>query len=164
MPRQDSLERREVAQEAAELLDVQPGDRVLEPSAGTGALLAAIGDRIDPTVGSVVAIEVNRDLAEMLTTQFPKVTVICADFLEQMADAVPGFDKILMNPPFENGADIKHIEHALKMLKPGGKLVAICANGSRQQAKAEASGDKLEGAFGRHIRRHDGDRGTPGHR
>jgi uncharacterized protein YcaQ len=39
-----------------------------------------------------------------------------------------------MNPPFENGADIKHIQHAMHMLKPGGRLVAICANGPRQQA------------------------------
>jgi len=40
-----------------------------------------------------------------------------------------------MNPPFENGADIKHIQHAMKMLKPGGRLVAICANGPRQQPR-----------------------------
>ena len=38
-----------------------------------------------------------------------------------------------MNPPFANAEDIKHIRHALHMLKPGGRLVAICANGPRQQ-------------------------------
>ena len=37
-----------------------------------------------------------------------------------------------MNPPFANGQDIKHIRHAATMLKPGGRLVAICANGPRQ--------------------------------
>jgi len=40
-----------------------------------------------------------------------------------------------MNPPFVNGQDIQHITHALHMLKPGGRLVAICANGPRQQEK-----------------------------
>jgi hypothetical protein len=40
-----------------------------------------------------------------------------------------------MNPPFANADDIKHIMHALKMLKPGGRLVAICANGPRQNDK-----------------------------
>ncbi len=30
-----------------------------------------------------------------------------------------------MNPPFKNQADIKHINHALKFLKPGGKLVSV---------------------------------------
>jgi 16S rRNA G1207 methylase RsmC len=38
----------------------------------------------------------------------------------------------MMNPPFERGADIKDIKHALAFLKPGGRLVAICANGPRQ--------------------------------
>lgn len=38
-----------------------------------------------------------------------------------------------MNPPFENGADIRHIGHARTFLKPGGRLVAICANGPRQR-------------------------------
>jgi 16S rRNA G1207 methylase RsmC len=45
------------------------------------------------------------------------------------------FDRIVMNPTFANGDDIKHIVHALKMLKPGGRLVAICANGRRQNDK-----------------------------
>jgi hypothetical protein len=31
--------------------------------------------------------------------------------------------------------DVAHIEHAMKFLKPGGRLVALCANGPRQQAK-----------------------------
>jgi hypothetical protein len=54
-----------------------------------------------------------------------------ADFLECNGD-LGTFDRIVMNPPFANADDIKHIMHALKMLKPGGRLVAICANGPRQ--------------------------------
>jgi hypothetical protein len=39
-----------------------------------------------------------------------------------------------MNPPFApNAADIKHVRHALKFLAPGGRLVAIVANGPRQR-------------------------------
>jgi len=38
-----------------------------------------------------------------------------------------------MNPPFVNGADIAHIRQALKLLKPDGCLVAICANGPRRR-------------------------------
>lgn len=70
--------------------------------------------------------------------------IICVDFLEidgpeWPKDAPSGlqplglFDVVLMNPPFNGGADIKHIQHALQFLKPGGKLVAICANGPRQR-------------------------------
>lgn len=38
-----------------------------------------------------------------------------------------------MSPPFGRGADIEHIRHAYQKLKPGGRLVAVCANGLRQQ-------------------------------
>ena len=43
-------------------------------------------------------------------------------------------DAVLMNPPFAQGADSEHITHALTMLKPGGRLVALCENGPRQNA------------------------------
>jgi hypothetical protein len=49
-----------------------------------------------------------------------------------------------MNPPFENGADIKHITHAISFLKPGGRLVAICANGPRQNEKLRPLADTWE--------------------
>ena len=128
---------KDVAQEVADLADIQPGERVLEPSAGTGMLLGALGGRMfghNPERGSVVAVELNRGLAERLVTEFPLTTVINADFLD-MVGGEEKFDKIVMNPPFEKGSDIKHIRHALGMLKPGGRLVAICANGPRQQAQ-----------------------------
>ena len=40
------------------------------------------------------------------------------------------FDKVLMNPPFEKGQDTKHVRHAYRMLKTGGRLVAIMGEGS----------------------------------
>jgi 16S rRNA G1207 methylase RsmC len=49
-----------------------------------------------------------------------------------------------MNPPFARGADIEHIKHALTMLAPGGKLVALCANGPRQQEQLRHLADTWE--------------------
>lgn len=138
---------KDLAQEAVDLADIRPGDRVLEPSAGTGMLLGAMGGRMfghNPERGSVVAIEINPGLADRLSRDFPLTAVVCADFLDVTTNCesldkvlVAPFDKIVMNPPFENGADIKHILHALGMLAPGGRLVAICANGPRQTAKLQ---------------------------
>lgn len=126
---------KDLAQEVADLADVQPGDRVLEPSAGTGMLLGAIGCKaLGKPGGAMTAVEIHAGLAKRLATEFPLTTVINSDFLDMVGctpDAM--FDKVIMNPPFEKGSDIKHIRHALKMLKPGGRLVAICANGPRQQ-------------------------------
>jgi 16S rRNA G1207 methylase RsmC len=67
--------------------------------------------------------------------------VVCGDFLQCTTDALWGtFDRIVMNPPFERGVDIAHIKHAMTFLKPGGRLVAICANGPRQRFHLKDSG------------------------
>jgi protein-L-isoaspartate O-methyltransferase len=120
----------DVARQVVDLADIQPGDRVLEPSAGTGALLTAINGRTS-TCGVVLAVEINHHLADRLRAAFPLAVVYTADFLTWQPDAP--VDRIVMNPPFRNAEDIKHIQHARRMLAPGGRLVAICANGPRQQ-------------------------------
>lgn len=116
-----------LAQRMVELAELRAGMRVLEPSAGTGALVDAIlasGARTNLTV-----VEINHELAANLRSRVSDVRGL--DFLSCGAE-LGQFDRIIMNPPFENGQDIKHIEHARTFLKPGGKLVAICAGGPRQ--------------------------------
>ena len=125
---------REVAEMVVDLAQIEPGQRVLEPSAGTGALLGAIGGRMfghNPERGEVVAVEINQALADRLRDEFPLTDVRAADFLKCNGD-LGKFDRIIMNPPFKNGDDIRHILHARNFLNPGGRLVAICANGPRQ--------------------------------
>jgi 16S rRNA G1207 methylase RsmC len=39
------------------------------------------------------------------------------------------FDRIVMNPPFADQQDIRHVMHAATLLKPGGRLVAIMSAG-----------------------------------
>jgi 16S rRNA G1207 methylase RsmC len=74
-------------------------------------------------------------------------------------DSEDGHDCVLMNPPFSKGQDVAHILHALKFLKPGGRLVALCANGPRQQAELrplaatwEALPDGIFGDQGTNVR------------
>jgi phospholipid N-methyltransferase len=120
------------------LAEIEDGNSVLEPSAGTGRLLDAL---ISPdqtqwngaTISRLVAVELNSELAKRLRTTYACADVREGDFLERNGD-LGKFDRVIMNPPFQNAADIKHIEHALTFLKPGGKLVALCANGPRQNA------------------------------
>jgi len=131
------------------------GMRILEPSAGTGRLLEALPGivpfgRVRQTALQVVAVEVNPALASRLACSGLAGTVRCADFLQCSADTedLGMFDAVLMNPPFAQGADIAHIKHALTMLKPGGRLVALCANGPRQNTSlrpmVEARGGEWE--------------------
>lgn len=128
-----------IAERMIELARPPIGARVLEPSAGTGALLAVLPGvvpfpgMIRQTACHVVAVEKAQPLAGQLRASGLAHEVHCADFLE--CNDLGDFDTILMNPPFANADDILHIEHALPMLRPGGRLVAICANGPRQQER-----------------------------
>ena len=140
----------ELAARMVEEADISPEHRILEPSAGTGNILTAIRARdresLFDAAGEVVAVELNPGLAQHLTIRFSGATVIQGDFLEQNGN-LGTFDRILMNPPFEHGADIKHIQHAIHALNPGGRLVAICANGPRQQATLKAMAETSGGWY-----------------
>ena len=122
----------ELADRMVALADIRPGQKVLEPSAGTGRIIDAI--RRNAHGCAITAVELNCNMAHRLRTVDCVDDTRQADFLECNGD-LGTFDRIVMNPPFANADDIKHIMHALKMLKPGGRLVAICANGPRQNDK-----------------------------
>lgn len=113
-----------------------PGDdhKILEPSAGTGRLLDAIFSNGIETE-QVEAVEIEYHLIQPLRDKHPGLTVHHDNFLTMAPE--PRFDRILMNPPFKNGADILHIKHAYSFLAPGGRLIAICAGGPRQKQAFE---------------------------
>jgi len=112
---------------------VQPGARVLEPSAGLGRLLDALEDY---KPGEVVAVESSPDCAGVLyRAERQGVTIKQRDFLETSPEELGTFDSVVMNPPFHMRADIRHIEHALTFLKPGGTLAALCMDGHLREEK-----------------------------
>jgi len=99
---------------------VQPRGRVLEPSAGLGG----IADHLPISRDSLLCIEKNERRAEEL--QKNGYAVHHGDFLAMM----PGmFDTILMNPPFEQGQDIDHVQHAFECLAQNGSLVSVMSPG-----------------------------------
>lgn len=107
----------EVANEVARIADVD-GHLVLEPSAGNGALVCAC---LAYGARAVEAIEIHEECRQELIGRDRMVMI--ADFLEQKPE--PRFHRIVMNPPFAKGQDLKHITHAKKFLAPGGFLFAI---------------------------------------
>lgn len=124
--------------------------RVLEPSAGLGRIYSAIR-ALSPDL-HVTMVDISPDCcAELERIGDKNSAVMQSDFLELTPDVIGMFDAVVMNPPFKMGRDIKHIEHAMKFLLPGGTLVSICYNGPWQQAKLKPQAtdwiDLPEGSF-----------------
>lgn len=102
---------------------IEQGMRVLEPSAGEGALASAAY-----RAGAVVhCVEIDAGRATKLQSLFLQGYITCADFLSVTPNAV--YDRVVMNPPFAKRADIIHVLHARRFLRPDGKLVAIMSGG-----------------------------------
>lgn len=131
----------ELAARVIELADIKPGMSVLEPSAGMGALAKPARD----AGGAVECVEIDMQMSNYLIDQ--GFAVDCCDFLTMELPTVgilkdghgtrqidERFDRVVMNPPFRLGADVKHVRRALQCVKPGGRLVSICAAGPKRQA------------------------------
>lgn len=109
-------------------LDLRPGESLLEPSAGQGAIALA-AKRACPSLHIVCMEILPANQKALIDLGF----TVChgGDFLAQVPhlDHVAGFDAVAMNPPFGRRADVKHVTHALEFLRPGGRLAAIMSAG-----------------------------------
>lgn len=116
----------EVVNRILELAEIQEGDRVLEPSAGRGAIVSKIPENVD--LVCVELLENNIDALKSAMERIPNSICDQEDFLKWDSDEK--FDKIVMNPPFApKQADIDHVLYALNFLKPGGRLISVMAAG-----------------------------------
>lgn len=140
-----------LAQRMVDLAAIPCGGRLLEPSAGTGALLAGLPGLLPfpaacrQTWCHVDAIDNDPQLVARLRASGLAHSVVLADFLNHPRE--PICDSILMNPPFQHAVDIHHIRHAAHFLKSGGTLVAICAGGPRQHEKLRPWVEELRGRW-----------------
>lgn len=126
-----------VVKRLLELAGIEDGMFVLEPSAGSGAIAFACAK-----AGAIV------DCCELMEKNFLVLAghkykelqdVLKIDFLEVKPH--PIYDRVVMNPPFAKRADIHHVRHAHKFLKPGGLLVSVMSAG------VQFRGDRLASEF-----------------
>jgi len=94
------------------------GIRILEPSAGGGALARACRHH---GASSVFCYEIDPFECDNLRSQGLEVEQ--RDFLT--VEPERRYDMVVMNPPFSKGADYRHVDHALKFIVPHGRLVSI---------------------------------------
>lgn len=116
----------EVANRIVTLAEIEDDMHVLEPSAGRGALVMAIKDSArDVMISTFELMPENNEYLKSL--ELP----LCGigeptDFLS--VNPFPVYDRVVMNPPFGRQADIKHVNHAFKFLRDGGKLVSVMSS------------------------------------
>ncbi|MEQ8849849.1 ArdC-like ssDNA-binding domain-containing protein [Botrimarina sp.] len=113
---------RELAESVVWEAGIEARHEVLEPSAGIGSLAEVVRDK--HPLAQLYCVERHLRMCNLLELKGFDVT--CGDFL----DVEGQVDRIVMNPPFENGQDITHFRHAYSLLKPGGRIVAIVSSGT----------------------------------
>lgn len=111
-----------------DLADIKRGERVLEPSAGRGALLKYISSK----TASYFAVEYNRENVKCLRDMGYRVNAGSFEnyYKNRINSHGEKFNKIIMNPPFFNEMDLRHTVLAYNLLKPGGKLIGLVAENS----------------------------------
>lgn len=115
--------------------DFSPDCKVLEPSAGTGAIIDAI-HRVQPDV-VVDCYELMPENKEKLS-KLDHIHLLGDDFTQ--AEHSSEYDLIVANPPFSKNQDIKHVMQMYQDLKPGGTVAAITSR-HWQQASEKACKD-----------------------
>lgn len=125
---------RAVAERMIDLAEVRPGQTILEPSAGAGAILEPLLNRLPRAERRaeklaegtrVHACELNPE--QWATLEAMPIHLSKEDFLAYQPG--PIFDRVIANPPFTRSQDIQHADHMLDCLKPGGRLVTVLSAG-----------------------------------
>jgi len=106
-----------IAQRVVEWADIKPGEQVLEPSAGQGA----IADQIRKDA-LIYCMDISKLHCDVLKAKGYE-RVQCADFLKYSPSVQ--WDKCVMNPPFADKRAEMHVQHAAGLLREGGVLVAV---------------------------------------
>jgi len=103
---------------------IKPGDKVLEPSAGHGAIARFFPDQTDVTM-----IEPSYDLSQRAALANGTAKIVNSNFED--FHITNKFDAIVMNPPYGNGGKtaIEHLDKAARHLREGGRIVALIPRG-----------------------------------
>lgn len=143
----------DVAYKMVQMANLNGGAYVLEPSAGRGAIALQIQNESRNRGLGVTCTMIEKEASNCgaLINEFSGTTgwhVLQRDFLEcTPPGSTIAYDAVIMNPPFTRGSDIKHILHAWDFLKRGGKLVALCANGPKQNEMLRPFCESLGGTW-----------------
>lgn len=110
-----------LARQLVELANIKNYSRVLEPSAGQGAIIEQI-NLAGFTPYCYELMEQNRDVLNKSGLSF---NLIGEDFLKHSQGE---YEAIIANPPFSKNQDIDHVKHMYDFLSDSGTLVSVMSN------------------------------------
>ena len=113
-----------LAQKAVELAEIGEGHECLEPSAGTGGL----ADHMPKA--QTLCVEISGLHCKVLEAKGFETQQ--GEFIAWAGAFPRRFDRIVMNPPFDQGRWQSHLEHAAGLLRDSGRLVAILPESARR--------------------------------
>lgn len=121
-----------LGQKMVQWVDARGGDKVLEPSAGHGAIARWFGENVERTV-----VEPSSALRSRLALVIDPANdrVVDANFEDLSINNK--YDAIAMNPPFGSGGRtaIDHLAKAAQHLREGGRVAAIIPTGPAADKK-----------------------------
>lgn len=117
----------------AEWANIQQGDKVLEPSAGHGAIARFFPDRTDVTM-----VEPSYELSQRAALANGTARIVNERFEDLHISNK--YDAVVMNPPYGSGGKtaIEHVGKAAKHLRDGGRIVALIPRGGITDKRLEA--------------------------
>lgn len=116
----------------AEWANIQQGDKVLEPSAGHGAIARFFPDRTDVTM-----VEPSYELSQRAALANGAARIVNERFEDLHISNK--YDAVVMNPPYGSGGKtaIEHVSKAAKHLRDGGRVVALIPRGGLADKRLE---------------------------
>lgn len=108
------------------IADIEPGMKVLEPSAGKGAIAIPLIEK----GCDVHAVEKHEPFREHLVDNGVRL-IAEPDFMNIVPSRSGEFDAVVGNPPFTKQQDISHVSHMIDFLQSGGLLRVVMSAGIR---------------------------------
>lgn len=117
----------EIADRLVELnTAIETAPCVLEPSAGTGALIEAVWRKYPSK--KVEYFELMPENKERLTQTCGSAVFVGDDFTAYDLQGGKRWKAIIANPPFSQNQDVKHVTRMYEALEPGGCLTTVMSN------------------------------------
>lgn len=123
-----------IVKKMVELAELRPGNSILEPSAGQGAIIKGVHEfysgikfrtNEDYSIAVCEAMPQNVDILRKEYFQGDQDMAIPDDFLQVPVTGMFYCDRIIANPPFTKGQDIDHIMHMMRFKEPFKELIIV---------------------------------------